>query len=78
MKEVSNKSLPVPQVYWENGAQIVGPHDKGISKAIEDNLEPWPESWNTGEALKSPLLQDPYPSMQTQYFEAIQSHCHHR
>lgn len=66
------------QVYWENGAQIVSPHDKGISKAIEDHLEPWPESWNTEKALKSPLLKDPYQDVQTQYFEAIQKHCHHR
>uniref|UniRef100_H3CJC9 Phosphoglucomutase 2 n=1 Tax=Tetraodon nigroviridis TaxID=99883 RepID=H3CJC9_TETNG len=66
------------KVYWENGAQIVGPHDKEISKAIEDNLEPWPESWNTEEALKSPLLKDPYQNVQTQYLKAIQKHCHHR
>uniref|UniRef100_A0A673C9X3 Phosphoglucomutase 2 n=1 Tax=Sphaeramia orbicularis TaxID=375764 RepID=A0A673C9X3_9TELE len=65
-------------VYWENGAQIVSPHDKGISKAIEENLEPWPESWNTEEALKSSLLKDPYQDINTQYFKAIQKHCHHR
>ncbi|XP_029297988.1 phosphopentomutase [Cottoperca gobio] len=66
------------KVYWENGAQIVSPHDKGISKAIEENLEPWPESWSTEEALKSPLLKDPYQDIHTQYFKAIQKHCHHR
>ncbi|KAF7666220.1 hypothetical protein LDENG_00114540 [Lucifuga dentata] len=66
------------KVYWENGAQIVSPHDKGISKAIEENLEPWPESWKTEEALKSPLLQDPLQEINTEYFTAIQKHCHHR
>ncbi|XP_034449818.1 phosphoglucomutase-2 [Hippoglossus hippoglossus] len=66
------------KVYWENGAQIVSPHDKGISKAIEKNLEPWPESWDAEEALKSPLLKDPYQDVHTQYFKAIQKHCHHR
>uniref|UniRef100_UPI0037E908F2 phosphopentomutase n=1 Tax=Semicossyphus pulcher TaxID=241346 RepID=UPI0037E908F2 len=66
------------KVYWENGAQIVSPHDKGIAKAIEENLEPWPESWNTEEALKSPLLKDPFQDIHTQYFKAIQKHCHHR
>ncbi|XP_062244042.1 phosphoglucomutase-2 [Platichthys flesus] len=66
------------KVYWENGAQIVSPHDKGISKAIEENLEPWPESWKAEEALKSPLLKDPYHDVHTQYFKAIQKHCHHR
>uniref|UniRef100_A0A3P9IVC1 Phosphoglucomutase 2 n=1 Tax=Oryzias latipes TaxID=8090 RepID=A0A3P9IVC1_ORYLA len=66
------------KVYWENGAQIVSPHDKGISKAIEGNLEPWPESWNAEEALKSPLLKDPYQDVHTQYFKAIQKLCHYR
>ncbi|XP_076021584.1 phosphopentomutase [Genypterus blacodes] len=66
------------KVYWENGAQIISPHDKGIAKAIEENLEPWPQSWNTEEALKSPLLKDPYQDTYTEYFKAIQTHCHHR
>nr|XP_057937717.1 phosphoglucomutase-2 isoform X1 [Doryrhamphus excisus] len=66
------------KVYWENGAQIVSPHDKGISKAIEENLEPWSESWDTERALKSPLLKDPYEEIHTHYFKAIQKHCHHR
>ncbi|KAL7841190.1 hypothetical protein SRHO_G00248810 [Serrasalmus rhombeus] len=33
------------KVYWENGAQIIPPHDKGIAAAIEENLEPWPEEY---------------------------------
>ncbi|KAM8880301.1 phosphopentomutase [Spinachia spinachia] len=66
------------KVYWRNGAQIVSPHDAGISKAIEENLEPWPESWSAEEALKSLLLNDPYQKIETQYFRAIQKHCHHR
>ncbi|XP_056266368.1 phosphoglucomutase-2 [Pseudoliparis swirei] len=66
------------KVYWENGAQIVSPHDNGIAKAIEENLEPWPESWGAEEALKSLLLKDPYKDIHTQYFKAIQKHCHHR
>uniref|UniRef100_A0A7N8XEP2 Phosphoglucomutase 2 n=1 Tax=Mastacembelus armatus TaxID=205130 RepID=A0A7N8XEP2_9TELE len=57
------------KVYWENGAQIVSPHDKGISKAIEENLEPWPESWNSEEALKNPLLKDPYQDIHREYFK---------
>ncbi|XP_074538347.1 phosphopentomutase [Halichoeres trimaculatus] len=66
------------KVYWENGAQIISPHDKNIAKAIEENLEPWSESWNTEEALKSPLLKDPYEDTHTQYFKTIQKHCHNR
>ncbi|XP_077461021.1 phosphopentomutase [Stigmatopora argus] len=66
------------KVYWENSAQIVPPHDEGISKAIEENLEPWPESWNTEADLKNPLLKDPYEEIHIQYFKAIQKHCFHR
>ncbi|XP_041642300.1 phosphoglucomutase-2 [Cheilinus undulatus] len=66
------------KVYWENGAQIVSPHDKCIAKAIEEDLEPWPESWNTEEALKSPLLKDPFQDIHTEYFKTIQKHCHNR
>lgn len=29
------------KLYWENGAQIVPPHDAAIASLIEDNLEPW-------------------------------------
>ncbi|XP_061883205.1 phosphoglucomutase-2 [Entelurus aequoreus] len=66
------------KVYWENGAQIVSPHDKGIAKAIMDNLEPWSGSWDAEGALKNPLLEDPYQEIHTHYFKAIQKHCHHR
>ncbi|CAL8333216.1 unnamed protein product [Lota lota] len=66
------------KVYWDNGAQIVSPHDKGIAQAIEENLEPWPQAWDTEEALSSSLLQDPYQDIHKQYFKAIQQHCHHR
>jgi phosphoglucomutase/phosphopentomutase len=27
------------KLYWENGAQIIEPHDAGIQKSIEENLE---------------------------------------
>ncbi|XP_056441770.1 phosphoglucomutase-2 [Gadus chalcogrammus] len=66
------------KVYWDNGAQIVPPHDKGIAQAIEENLEPWPQAWDTEKALSSPLLKDPYQDIHKQYFKAIQQHCHHR
>ncbi|XP_030643843.1 phosphopentomutase [Chanos chanos] len=66
------------KVYWENGAQIIPPHDKGIAGAIEENLEPWHESWHTEDALQSPLLKDPYNDMHSKYMQTIQKHCFHR
>lgn len=66
------------KVYWANGAQIIPPHDKGIAAAIEENLEPWPESWDTDGALKSLLLKDPYQETHREYCQSIQKHCFHR
>ncbi|KAA0722429.1 Phosphoglucomutase-2 [Triplophysa tibetana] len=66
------------KVYWANGAQIIPPHDKGIAAAIEENLEPWPESWDADSALKSSLLKDPYQEIHREYCRSIQEHCFHR
>ncbi|KAF2755792.1 hypothetical protein EJ05DRAFT_478751 [Pseudovirgaria hyperparasitica] len=33
------------KVYWQNGCQIIPPHDTGIAKSIEENLEPI--TWDT-------------------------------
>ena len=29
------------KVYWDNGAQIIPPHDAGIAQCIDANLKPW-------------------------------------
>ena len=29
------------KIYWENGCQIISPHDANISQCIYKNLEPW-------------------------------------
>uniref|UniRef100_A0A8C8S2E0 Phosphoglucomutase 2 n=1 Tax=Pelusios castaneus TaxID=367368 RepID=A0A8C8S2E0_9SAUR len=66
------------KVYWENGAQITSPHDKGISQAIEENQEPWPQAWDDSLADSSLLLHDPYVTINKDYFKDIQKHCFHR
>ncbi|XP_056412490.1 phosphopentomutase isoform X2 [Hyla sarda] len=66
------------KVYWENGAQIIPPHDKGIAVAIEENLEPWPQAWEDSLIDGSPLLKDPYSSINKDYFSDIQTLCYHR
>ncbi|XP_077157779.1 phosphopentomutase [Paroedura picta] len=66
------------KVYWGNGAQIIPPHDKGIAQSIEENLEPWPQAWEDSLADKNPLLHDPYPSINKDYFKDIQRHCFYR
>lgn len=32
------------KLYWENGAQIIEPHDAGITKNIIENLDLWDTS----------------------------------
>ncbi|XP_066576560.1 phosphopentomutase [Amia ocellicauda] len=66
------------KVYWDNGAQIISPHDKGIAVAIEENLEPWPEAWDETLIKNSPLLKDPYEDINKDYFKDVQKHCFHR
>lgn len=66
------------QVYWENGAQIISPHDKGISQAIEENLEPWPQAWDDSLIDSSPLLHNPTTSIHDTYFENLKQYCFHR
>ncbi|XP_069487921.1 phosphopentomutase [Ambystoma mexicanum] len=66
------------KVYWDNGAQIIAPHDKGIAQSIEENLEPWPTAWDDTIIDSSPLLQDPYANINKDYMEDIQKYCLHR
>ncbi|XP_075050879.1 phosphopentomutase [Mixophyes fleayi] len=66
------------KVYWENGAQIIPPHDTGIAQAIEENLEPWQQAWDDSLIDSSSLLKDLYKSINKEYFSDIQKHCFHR
>lgn len=43
------------KVYYSNGCQIIPPHDIGIAKTIDENLEPWKKSWDTESVLKEGL-----------------------
>nr|GAT58011.1 predicted protein [Mycena chlorophos] len=54
------------KVYWENAVQIIGPHDKGISTSIAENLEP--KSWLNEQLDSSPLCVDRTEEMKDAYF----------
>ncbi len=65
------------KVYWSNGAQIVSPHDEGISKCIQANLEPW--AIHYAELLQTPLCKDPVQDIIDVYFKLIrEKYCYHR
>eukprot|EP01122_Echinamoeba_exundans_P010951 TRINITY_DN420_c0_g1_i1.p1 TRINITY_DN420_c0_g1~~TRINITY_DN420_c0_g1_i1.p1 ORF type:complete len:536 (+),score=130.88 TRINITY_DN420_c0_g1_i1:497-2104(+) len=63
------------KVYWDNGAQIVEPHDKGISEAIEANLQPW--GVDPHSVKSNPLVEDPTDSVLDAYFKRIQEWSFH-
>ncbi|XP_072476556.1 phosphopentomutase isoform X1 [Notamacropus eugenii] len=65
------------KVYWDNGAQIISPHDKGISQAIEENQEPWTKAWDDSIINNNPLLHDPYSKINNDYFEDLKKYCFH-
>lgn len=66
------------KVYWTNGAQIIPPHDKGISQCIDDNLTPWPTSWEISNIARNPLITDPYSDVKDGYLLAIQKYCYRK
>lgn len=58
------------KVYFDNGSQIISPHDKNIQALIESNLNPWSQSWS-----KSLLNQtvDPMEHVFESYFDKIKA-----
>nr|CAD7572803.1 unnamed protein product [Timema californicum] len=59
------------KVYWQNGSQIIPPHDKNIQKSIVEQLTPWETSWDTSVLLTSNLLKDPYSEVWDAYFDLL-------
>ncbi|XP_043277545.1 glucose 1,6-bisphosphate synthase isoform X2 [Venturia canescens] len=59
------------KVYWENGAQIISPYDKGIQNCILKNLEPRDSSWKLENVYNSPLYRDPLEDVMKSYFPII-------
>jgi phosphomannomutase len=76
------------KVYWENGAQIIPPHDDGIADLIvkPENLAPWPGNVAAyaapdaalAAARESGLLIDPTEALSKTYFSAMRERlCFH-
>ena len=62
------------KVYWDNGAQILSPHDKNIQAAIMDNLEPAEEAFNIPDTDSHPLISDPLAEMRSLYNSRLPLH----
>lgn len=59
------------KVYWENGAQIISPHDKKIQSYILNNLEPLEFSWNGNEIYSSSYYEDPREDIMRLYYRDL-------
>ncbi|KAK8206903.1 hypothetical protein M8818_004738 [Zalaria obscura] len=58
------------KVYWSNGCQIIPPHDAGIARAIEQNLEP--VTWDTSVVTDAnPLVIDALELVVKDYYAAV-------
>mmetsp|Transcript_20536 Transcript_20536/g.28815 ORF Transcript_20536/g.28815 Transcript_20536/m.28815 type:complete len:593 (-) Transcript_20536:421-2199(-) len=62
------------KVYWDNGSQIISPHDSGIATCINKNLEPWNIDHHA-ILRESKLLHDPLQDILTHYFRDIKEKC---
>jgi len=67
------------KVYWNNGAQIIPPHDAGIAASIGRNLKPWHLKDDGSSELDLPFnpshpnLSDPFDDMTSSYFQQASS-----
>lgn len=65
------------KVYYGNGCQIIPPHDTGIARSIDENLEVWNdrEVWNVkkhfDDGLRSGLLREVKAEMSKRYIDAV-------
>lgn len=59
------------KVYWQNGAQIISPHDKKIQNYILNNLEPLESSWNVNGIYNSSYYEDPRKNIMRVYYRDL-------
>jgi len=60
------------KVYWDNGAQIISPHDKNISAHILENVEPWADAWDSAFVSNHAACTDPYEEIEANYMKDLQ------
>jgi phosphomannomutase len=65
------------KVYWENGSQIIPPHDFEIAASIKKSLQPWGEC-DTSSIRQSDLVVDATEEITAEYLGAMKtSFCRH-
>lgn len=71
------------KVYWDNGCQLISPHDKGVWQGILANLAPWDKAacaFATPTTVRAnPLCKDPTETVLSSYIARLGSgYCRHR
>ncbi|KAL0246056.1 hypothetical protein GEMRC1_007272 [Eukaryota sp. GEM-RC1] len=59
------------KVYWNNGCQIIPPHDVNIQNAINQNLDLWDTNLSPDAVAAHSLYHDPYQEIVTTYMGDI-------
>jgi len=59
------------KVYWQNGAQIISPHDKKIQSYILNNLTPLESSWDISKIYESTYYKDPRNDIMKSYYKDL-------
>lgn len=62
------------QVYWNNAAQIISPHDKEISQHILRNLDLDDASWDISVVANHSLRKDPLLDIDKAYYAELEGH----
>ena len=63
------------KLYYNNGSQIIPPHDAGIAQAIVDNLIPWQQKYDTEGVLTHPLASDVTTRIADSYYTTLPPLC---
>lgn len=58
------------KLYWNNGSQIIPPHDSGIAAAINENLAPW-QTYDLAGVESHPLALDVTDTLAAAYYKAF-------
>lgn len=71
------------KLYWDNGCQIIEPHDANISQMIMENLKVWDDvdvscAVLAQEDKGAELVEDPMQVVVKEYFTQIQQYCYTR
>ena len=56
------------KVYFDNGAQIISPHDSGIARSIEENLVPDVNAWDIDGIERNELVTDSFDETSNSYY----------